>query len=404
MIVGQNYKIVSELGAGGMGVVYQAVDLTLEREVALKKLRSEFSRSADVAERFRAEAKIQARMNHAGIAQLYTMFKDGDVFYMAMEFVNGSPLNALVPQPWDNAVSILLQVLESLDYAHSLGVLHRDIKPENIVVNPKGIVKVMDFGIAHVLGSTRLTREKSIIGTPEYMAPERITGGEMDRRSDVYSLGILLFELVAGRLPFASASEFELLKHQIETPLPELRKLRDGVPEFVEKAACKAAAKNPADRYATCKDMAGELRAGAIAEMGSAWMDVQARLGSAAAKAGGVARWQQRVEALVSNGEIEVARRVLSTAQADFGNDPALKICEQLIDTQRTRKATGGGSMIESERNRYVREMLIQLADCEREQTWDRGLELADQALQQYPGVRALALAKWALEQKQSRG
>jgi serine/threonine-protein kinase len=399
MIVGQNYKIISELGAGGMGVVYQAVDLTLEREIALKKLRSEFSRSADVAERFRAEAKIQARMNHAGIAQLYTMFKDGDSFFMAMEFVNGTPLNALVPQPWDCSVSILLQVLESLDYAHALGVLHRDIKPENIVANPQGIVKVMDFGIAHVLGSTRLTREKSIIGTPEYMAPERITGGEMDRRSDIYSLGILLFELVAGRLPFSSASEFELLKQQIEAPLPELRKLREGVPEFVERAASKAAAKKPEDRYATCKEMADDLRAGAIAELGNAWMDVQARLGAAAAKAGGVTRWRQRVEALVSNGEIEVARRVLSTAQTDFGNDPALKDCEQLIQQNRGRKSTTGG-VADSERNRKVRELLGKIVECEKEKAWAQGTELATKALDEFPDVRAFALAKYSLEKQ----
>jgi serine/threonine protein kinase len=138
VIVGQQYKILSELGAGGMGIVYHGVDVMLEREVAIKKLRSEFSRTPDIAERFRREAKIQARLNHPNIAHLYSFLKDGDSFYIVMEFVDGTPFSKLLPMPWPQALVMFLEILEGLEYAHSLGVLHRDLKPDNIMAGPRG--------------------------------------------------------------------------------------------------------------------------------------------------------------------------------------------------------------------------------------------------------------------------
>lgn len=198
MMIGNQYKIVSELGSGGMGVVYQAVDVLLEREVAIKKLRSEFSRSPDVAQRFLREAKIQARLNHSNITQLYTCLQQSDTFYIVMEFVAGTPLNRLIPLPYERLLPLALQTLDSLEYAHSMGVLHRDIKPDNLMVTPGGVLKIMDFGIAHVLGMSRQTREKTIMGTLEYISPERITGKDPDRRSDIYVLGAVLFEALTG--------------------------------------------------------------------------------------------------------------------------------------------------------------------------------------------------------------
>src|SRR5258708_13746116 len=144
-MLGNQYRIVSELGAGGMGVVYQAVDVMLEREVAIKKLRNEFTSTPEVAERFRREAKIQARLNHPNIAHLYSFFKDGEAFYMVMEFVSGTRLRSLLPMPWDRCLNPFLQILDSLEYAHSLGVLHRDLTPDNVMVTAPGPGQIIHF-------------------------------------------------------------------------------------------------------------------------------------------------------------------------------------------------------------------------------------------------------------------
>ena len=213
--IGQ-YRVLSELGTGGMGVVYRAVDVLLEREVAVKRLRSEYAANPSVLERFRKEAQLQAKLNHPNITQLYTLLQDGDSLCIVMELVDGTVLRNFMPMRWQSALPVILQILEALDYAHRRGVLHRDIKPENIVIDHEGTVKVMDFGIAHALGAARLTRERVVIGTLEYMPPERILNRAMDQRSDLYSVGVLLFEMLCGRLPFASESEYELLRAQVE--------------------------------------------------------------------------------------------------------------------------------------------------------------------------------------------
>ena len=398
MIVGQNYKIVAELGAGGMGVVYQAVDLTLEREVALKKLRTEFSRSPEVAERFLKEAKIQARMNHPGIAQLYTLFREDDSFYMVMELESGTPLSRLMPMPWQRAVYVLGQTLDSLEYAHSLGVLHRDIKPDNLLVNAKGAVKIMDFGIAHVLGHSRQTREKSIIGTPEYMAPERITAKDVDRRSDVYSLGILLFEMVSGRLPFQADTEFEILKHQIETPMPALSGAVAGIPAFLDAAIAKACAKDPGARFESCAAMAEALRSGAGSGAGEMTRSGWAALSTLSE----VEQWRHRIESLLATGEIEVAEHALENALADFPDNAALKGCANLIAKARTLQTSEAPARI-AERNLYVRETLDRLREHERNGAWQEGCQLAREALDRYPRVWALSLALTEFERKSSR-
>ena len=259
--IGQ-YRILSELGTGGMGVVYRAMDLLLEREVAIKRLRSEFAASSSVMDRFRKEAQLQAKLNHPNIAQLYTLVQDGESLCIVMELVNGTVLRNFMPLPWQSALPVILQVLEALDYAHRRGVLHRDIKPENIVIDREGTVKVMDFGIAHALGAARMTRERVVIGTLEYMSPERVLNREMDERSDLYSVGILLFETICGRLPFVGESEYELLRNQVEAPPPPVSQFVAGVPEFVEAALRRAMEKDPRNRYASCVEMAAALRAG----------------------------------------------------------------------------------------------------------------------------------------------
>jgi serine/threonine protein kinase len=256
--IGQ-YAILSELGAGGMGVVYRALDVDLQREVALKRLRSEFAASPAVLERFRREAQLQGRLNHPNIAQLHSLVQTPDAFCIVMEFIEGVVLKDLVPLPWQQAVPILLQALSGLGYAHSQGVLHRDVKPENILIDRRGTVKVMDFGIAHAVGAERITREKALIGTIEYMPPERIQGGQVDNRSDIYAMGILLFEVLTGRLPYSTTSEYELLKWHIEIDPPPLAQFIE-VPDGLDQVLQKAAAKQPKDRYSSCEEMAEALK------------------------------------------------------------------------------------------------------------------------------------------------
>jgi serine/threonine protein kinase len=262
------YRILAELGAGGMGIVYRALDTELQREVAIKRLRSEFAAAGVALERFRNEAKLQGKLNHPNIAQLYSLVQTHDAFCLVMELVDGISLKDLLPLPWRQAAAILIQVLDALGYAHSRGVLHRDIKPENILLDRRGMVKVMDFGIAHAVGTQRMTREKSILGTIEYMAPERILGQPMDGKSDIYALGILLFELVSGRLPFDVATEYDLLQWQLESNPPPVSALADA-PASLDDVIWRAMRKNPQERYGSCAEMAAPLRA-MVPDLGNA--------------------------------------------------------------------------------------------------------------------------------------
>ena len=183
-----NYKIVEKLGEGGMGTVYRGVDQMVERSVAIKVLRSDIADNPEVVERFRSEAIALARLNHAAIAMLYSFFREGDRYFMAMEFVPGETLERKIQRegalPWQRAVEIMMWALDGVKHAHQMGILHRDLKPANIMITPDGRVKVTDFGIARVLNTMRLTREARVVGTLEYLAPERALGRPADARSD----------------------------------------------------------------------------------------------------------------------------------------------------------------------------------------------------------------------------
>ena len=318
--IGQ-YRILSELGSGGMGVVYRALDLLLEREVAIKRLRSEYAASANVMDRFRKEAQLQAKLNHPNIAQLYALVQDGDSWCIVMELIEGTVLRNFMPMPWQSALPVVLQILEALDYAHRRGVLHRDIKPENIVIDREGTVKVMDFGIAHALGASRLTRERVVIGTLEYMSPERVLNREMDQRSDMYSVGVLLFEMLCNRLPFVHDSEFELLRAQVESPAPLVRQFVADVPEFVEAAVRRSMEKDPVNRYSACAEMAAALREGSAQEGWQLQPVAEAlRLNSNVDVAAPepVQQWCQRIDGLIQSGNFETAERLADTALNQF--------------------------------------------------------------------------------------
>jgi serine/threonine-protein kinase len=267
-----SYKVLEKIGEGGMGAVYNGVDLMLEREVAIKALRPELARQPDVVERFRAEAVTLAKLNHPNIATLYSFLRQGDDYFMVMEFVRGETLDSVLQRspnmPVDRAIGMFCQALEGIDHAHKMGIIHRDIKPANVMLTQTGSIKVMDFGIARVLGTARMTRQGSVIGTVEYMSPEQVRGEETDARSDIYSLGILLYEMLAGRVPFSHLSEYELMKRQIEEVPPPPRQFQPGIPAVVEAAVLRALAKNPGDRFQTAEAMRSALLGAAAARTG----------------------------------------------------------------------------------------------------------------------------------------
>jgi len=253
-----NYKIEEKIGEGGMGSVYRGVDTMLDREVAIKALRPELASQDSIVERFRTEAVTLAKLNHPNIATLFSLFRQGDELYMVLEFVRGETLDSIMKRrgalPADEAIPVFCQVLDGIDHAHELGIVHRDIKPANMMLTEKGTLKVLDFGIARLLGSARMTRAGNIIGTLEYMAPEQVRGQETDGRSDIYALGMMLYEVLTGRLPFDSENEFELMKMQTEQTPVNPRELNPNIPEAVEEAIMRAIRKDPAERFQTAGD------------------------------------------------------------------------------------------------------------------------------------------------------
>jgi serine/threonine-protein kinase len=248
-----NYRIIDKIGEGGMGAVFKGVDLMLEREVAIKMLRPELARQPQVVERFRTEAVTLAKLNHSNVATLHSFFRQGEDFFMVMEFVRGQTLDDVIraqgAMKCDRAIELFCMALEGIDHAHKMGIVHRDIKPANMMLTDTGSIKVMDFGIARVLGSDRLTKAGHLIGTVEYMSPEQVRGEETDARSDIYSLGILLYEMLTGRVPFNSSSEYELMRCQIEVAPTPPRVHAPHIPLSVEQAIMRSLAKKRDARF-----------------------------------------------------------------------------------------------------------------------------------------------------------
>ncbi|MVM36933.1 protein kinase [Spirosoma sp. HMF3257] len=259
-----HYRVESLLGEGGMGTVYKATDTHLERPVAVKMLHTHLVNQTSFMERFRNEALILARLNHPNIAVVYNFLQDGSDYFMAMEYVEGDSLETLIRKtgalPAAIAAEITRQGLEGLAHAHRKGILHRDIKPANLMLTPEGSVKLMDFGIARVIGNQRLTQVNRVIGTLEYMAPELVQGEAPSPASDLYAMGILLYELLSGKLPFASKTDYTLMQAIIREKPIALRKLNANVPKELEVIVHKALEKNPARRFADAKEFQKALQ------------------------------------------------------------------------------------------------------------------------------------------------
>ena len=247
-----------------MGVFYRALDTRLDRTVGIKTLHTEFSVDAQLRERFINEAKALAKLNHPNICVLHDFFEDGEKLFIVMEYIEGETLSEIARQKGaisaDKAVPVFRQILLALDYAHRKNIIHRDIKPSNIMVSQQGVVKVMDFGIAKIVGSSKqLTMTGRKVGSIPYMSPEQITQKNIDHRSDIYSLGITLYQVCTGRVPFDSTSDFEVMKAHLEDAPPPPRSIDANIPKGLEEVILKAIAKKPEDRYQTSIEMRDAL-------------------------------------------------------------------------------------------------------------------------------------------------
>ncbi|HEY6191189.1 MAG TPA: protein kinase [Bacteroidota bacterium] len=255
------YKILQKLGEGGMGVVFKAEDTKLDRFVALKFLPEHLTSHEAERARFLQEAKSASALNHPNVCTIYDIREEEGQQFIVMEYVDGVTLRQKIPvQKLPDALGYAIQIAEALHEAHSKGIVHRDIKAENIMINAKNQVKVMDFGLAKLKGSLKLTRTSSTVGTLAYMAPEQIHGGEVDGRSDIFSFGIVLFEMLAGRTPFRGDHEAAMVYSIVNEEPESIEKLRPDLPAALTNLIQRALEKDPADRYQHADDIASELR------------------------------------------------------------------------------------------------------------------------------------------------
>jgi eukaryotic-like serine/threonine-protein kinase len=260
------YVIQSELGRGAMGVVYKATDSVLERPVAVKTVNITLEREyADKYEkRFYQEAKAAGSLNHPNIVTIHDVGKSGDVVFMAMEYIEGVELRTLIgegrPLRLAQALSIAAQVAEGLAFAHQRGVVHRDIKPANIMVVANGPVKITDFGIARMRGTGDLTQTGMLLGSPKYMSPEQVIGKRADQRSDIFSLGVILYEMLCGSAPFNGENVTALMYQIVNFVPPAPSTLNDQVPEFLDLIVAKMLAKPLEERYQDAGAVAQDLR------------------------------------------------------------------------------------------------------------------------------------------------
>ncbi len=259
------YYLQRLIAKGGMGAVYLAVDPTLRRQVAIKVLAPELAADPDYVARFQREATSLARIRHPNLVHIYAVGEDGNRHFIAMEYLKGLSVADILrqrgPLPHPTAIRILGQVLAALDKVHAAGIVHRDLKPANIMIDEDQRAILTDFGLAKPRHDHTVTTGGTLIGTPEYMAPELAEGQEADFRTDIYALGVILFELVTGRVPFQSASAFATLRQHVERPTPSARAITPALPPQLDATVARAMAKRPDDRYPTVRAFAADLLA-----------------------------------------------------------------------------------------------------------------------------------------------
>lgn len=263
-ILAGRYVLVEQIGVGGMAIVYRAIDRNTGHNVAVKVLKPEFNRDAEFVSRFQREAEAASKMSHHNIVNLLDVGMDGDNRFLIMEHVRGKTLKAVIQEKGrisaPTAVQIAIRILSALQHAHQNGIIHRDIKPQNILLNADGHVKVADFGIARMANSSTLTKGDSVMGSVHYFSPEQAQGQGCDVTSDIYSVGVTLYEMLTGRVPFDGDSPVAIAMQHLHAQPEDIRRFAPDVPDAICHVCMKAMEKNPAYRYASAREMASELR------------------------------------------------------------------------------------------------------------------------------------------------
>lgn len=263
-MIDNRYKIIRSIGEGGMANVYLAYDTILEREVAVKILRGDLADDEKFVRRFQREANAASSLKHPNIVEMYDVGEDDGKYFIVMEFINGKTLKSLVKKrgalTLSEVMDIMLQLTSAVACAHDSYIIHRDIKPQNVMILEDGRVKITDFGIAMALNSNELTQTNSVMGSVHYLPPEQANGSGSTIKSDIYSLGILMFELLTGKLPFKGDNAVEIAIKQMKEPIPSVCDINPNIPQSVENIILRACAKNPRNRYDSAAEMYEDIR------------------------------------------------------------------------------------------------------------------------------------------------
>lgn len=264
------YKIIEKVGGGGMAEVFKAYDHVLDHEVAVKILRSQYIHDEDFIKRFRREAESVASLFHENVVDIYDLGEEKDLYYIVMEYIEGMTLKELIQKKGtlsvDEALDIAEKICSALEHAHQNHIIHRDIKPQNILIGKNGIVKVTDFGIARAASSATITYTGSVMGSVHYLSPEQARGGYTDEKADLYSLGVVLYEMMTGKLPFLGDSPITVALKHLQDDFTFPREINPDIPQSIENVILKALVKDPTKRYASAKEMLHDLQTALLPE------------------------------------------------------------------------------------------------------------------------------------------
>ncbi len=263
-IINDRYEIIKSIGEGGMANVYLAQDKILNRKVAIKVLRGDLANDDKFIRRFQREAIAASSLSHKAVVEMYDVGEDNGTYYIVMEYVEGKTLKQLLKKRGNltipEVIDIMLQLTDGIAHAHDSYIIHRDLKPQNIMISDDGAIKITDFGIAMALNGTQFTQTNSVMGSVHYLPPEQASGKGSSTKSDIYSMGILMFELLTGKLPFKGDNAVEIALKHMKDPLPSVRKINPEIPQSIENIIIRATAKNPNNRYNDVREMHNDIK------------------------------------------------------------------------------------------------------------------------------------------------